>query len=567
METTAAGERVYAPEFVAALGQDGMVRLSGQVKDAASGTAIASVAASLFGHDRVIDETAVDPQLPEGWPGRVLAGVEALARVRQGKMTVTPATVSVEGWGVEPGLSERVRAQLATKVGDAGTKVDVAFNAKAAEAEALASRPRPEICADQIAAILETDSIRFAQGSADIVPESRGTIAAIADVLRGCPGAEFEIAGHTDSQGNADANQALSETRAEAVVAALEASDLPLVRLHAHGYGAERPVADNATDTGRAQNRRIEFVLAPPGGFREEQVVADAAQPPLDPTTAGCAAEIADILGSESIQFAAGSPTISPESRGTIDRLADALRTCPDVAFEVGGHTDSQGSDSGNQQLSDARARAVLGALRSDDLPLLAMTAKGYGESEPVADNDTEEGRARNRRIAFTLPALAGAAAEAEAADPGDGESLVAQGQSGDPTEVCLERLDALLSENTIEFAPGSAEIAAESASVVNAIAGVLRGCPEAALEVGGHTDSTGSDSGNLELSQSRAEAVLAAVRRKDMPLPDFTAKGYGEADPIADNATAEGRAQNRRIAFTAIGAGGGEEDEGDGSE
>ena len=86
---------------------------------------------------------------------------------------------------------------------------------------------------------------------------------------------------------------------------------------------------------------------------------------------------------------------------------------------------------------------------------------------------------------------------------------------------------------------------------MVNAIAGVLRGCPAAVLEIGGHTDSSGSDSGNLALSQERATAVLAAVRRQDLPLPGVTAKGYGEEQPVADNGTAEGRAQNRRIAFT----------------
>ncbi len=567
METTAEGAQVYAPEFVAELGDDGMVRLSGPVKDAASGTAIASVAASLFGHDRVIDETAVDAALPDGWPGRVLAGVEALARVRAGRMTVTPETVAVAGSGIEPGLGERLRAQLAGKLGAAGVEVDVAFDAAAAAAAARAARPRPEICADQIAAILDADSIRFARGSAEIVPESRGTIAAIADVLRGCPGAEFEIAGHTDSQGNAAANQALSLERAQAVVDALDASDLPLIALDARGYGAERPVDDNATDDGRARNRRIEFVLAPPGGFPAEDGPA-ATLPPLDAATASCAAEIADILGSASIQFAAGSATIAPESGETIDRLRTALGTCPDAAFEVGGHTDSQGSEDGNQRLSEARARAVVGALRSDDLPLLAMTAKGYGESEPVADNDTAEGRAENRRIAFTLPGLAGAPVEAPAeAAEGSEQSIVAQGQSGDPAEVCLARLDAILSENSIEFAPGSAEITDDSAPIVNAVAGVLRGCPDAALEVGGHTDSSGSDAGNLALSQARAEAVLAAVKREDLPLQGLVAKGYGESQPVADNGTEEGRAQNRRIAITAADAGDGSGEDDDGQE
>lgn len=572
MATSEGGERVYAPEFAASLGADGTVRLSGPVRDTASRMAIASYAAALFGHERVIDETAVDPGLPEGWPGRVLAGIEALAALKQGEMTVTPAAVSVGGWGIEPGLGARVQAKLDGRLGAGAATVEVAFNAEAAAAAALAARPEPEICADQIAAILEDGSIRFGKGSADIVPESRGVIAAIADVLRGCPGAEFEIAGHTDSQGNAAANQALSEDRAQAVVDALEASDLPLIRLHAHGYGADRPVGDNATDAGRAQNRRIEFVLAPPGGFPAEEAVAAEADagPALDPAVASCAAAITDILGPASIEFAAGSATIAAASRPTIARLSEALEGCPDAGFEVGGHTDSSGSEAANLRLSEARARAVLTALRTDALPLLAMTAKGYGAGEPVADNGTAEGRAKNRRIAFTLPGLAAAPEEsggAEGDGEGEGESLVAQGQSGDPTEVCVARLDAILSENTIEFAAGSAEITPESAPIVSAIAGVLRGCPDAALEVGGHTDSSGSDGGNLALSQARAEAVLAAVKRQDLPLPGLTAKGYGEADPVADNATAEGRAQNRRIAFAAVDGGGSEGGEGDGSE
>ena len=593
METTAEGGQVYAPEFAATLDGDGAVRLTGSVKDAASRTAIASVAASLFGHDRVLDETALDPALPDGWPGRVLAGVEALASLEQGRMTVTPATVSVEGWGIEPGLGARVQAQLDAKVGRPGAQVDVAFNATAARAAALAARPRPEICAEQIAAILDAGSIRFGKGSADIVPESRGVIAAIADVLRGCPGAEFEIAGHTDSQGNAEANQALSEARAEAVVAALEASDLPLIRLHAHGYGSERPIGDNATDAGRAAEPPDRVRARAAGRLRPRPRepaagIGGGPAPTLDPATATCAADVAAILGGASIQFAAGSATITADSRPTIERLSEALEGCPTPPSRSGGTPTRKAPTRETSGLSEERARAVVAALRTDALPLLAMTAKGYGESEPVADNDTEEGRAANRRIAFTLPGLAAAAeagaeaeaeadarrqagADTEATGSGDEESLVAQSQSGDPTEVCLARLDAILSENTIEFAPGSATITPESAPVVNAIAGVLRGCPDAALEVGGHTDSSGSDSGNLALSQQRADAVLAAVRRSDLPLPGLAAKGYGEGQPLGDNGTAEGRAQNRRIAFTAgTGEGAANEDgsgDADGSE
>jgi OOP family OmpA-OmpF porin len=71
--------------------------------------------------------------------------------------------------------------------------------------------------------------------------------------------------------------------------------------------------------------------------------------------------------------------------------------------MEIGGHTDSQGRETMNQQLSQARARSVLEALRARRVLTSNITAKGYGESQPIADNDTDSGREENRRIEFKL--------------------------------------------------------------------------------------------------------------------------------------------------------------------
>jgi cobalt-zinc-cadmium efflux system protein len=191
-------------------------------------------------------------------------------------------------------------------------------------------------------------------------------------------------------------------------------------------------------------------------------------------------------------------------------------------------------------------ADAVLAALRADGGALPGLTAKGFGEAEPVADNGTPEGRAANRRIAFVLIG--------EAPDP-------AAAPAAAPDVVCLRRIEAVLADGGIEFAPGSAEIAPESAVVIDGIADALGGCPEVAMEVGGHTDSEGSESGNERLSQQRADAVLAALRARGLALPMVTAHGYGESEPVADNATPEGRAANRRIAFDLMTAEGGEGD------
>jgi OOP family OmpA-OmpF porin len=490
----------------------------------------------------------------------VLAAVEALAALDRGRVVVTPEAVSVTGSSLDGEAGDKVAALLAAKVGETAV-VEVAFDAAAAAAAAAAARPKPELCAEQVDAILAAGSIQFGAGSADIVPESKGVIAAIADVLRGCPGADFEIGGHTDSQGSPEANQRLSDTRAQAVLAALRAEDLPMVRLTARGFGADAPVADNASEAGRATNRRIEFTLLSPGGA--DAAEADAAEPPPDDPSAraeaqaypgeACAAEIDAILAERAIEFAAGSATLAEESGPVLEEIGSALRGCPGTAFEIGGHTDSEGSESGNLRLSQERADAVLAALRAQGLTLPGAVAKGYGEADPVADNATAEGRGQNRRIAFTpLPATEGPAAE---------------GDAPAPAAPCVQAASGIVARSSIQFAPGSSELAPESAAVIDDIAAALGGCPDVALEIGGHTDSEGSESGNERLSQRRAEAVLAALRQRGLALPEATARGYGESQPVADNGTAEGRAENRRIAFSPLVAEGDREGSGDGSQ
>ena len=414
MVETGDGAAVYAPRFDAALGADGNVTLSGALQSETSRAAVASYAAALFGHDRVSSETVIDPALPEGWPGRVLTGIEALSRLKEGGLSVTLDEVALDGRSIEEDADALLEALLAEKLATPA-RVDVSYDA---EASAIAARTRPEICADEISAIMESEMIEFGAGSATIAPESRGVIAAVADVLRTCPGAYFEIGGHTDSQGRAEVNQRLSEQRAAAVMAALEAEELPLVLLSARGYGAERPVADNATAEGRSRNRRIELTLVRPEDIAavEAEVAAAGAADPED-----CAADLAAILEAAPIQFAAGSSSIAEESAGTVEEMADALAACPGVAFEIGGHTDDRGRAEVNDRLSRERAEAVLAALGEAGVADVTLTAAGYGSARPVADNGTAEGRERNRRIEVTLvpadPAGDGATADEAGAD------------------------------------------------------------------------------------------------------------------------------------------------------
>jgi outer membrane protein OmpA-like peptidoglycan-associated protein len=113
-----------------------------------------------------------------------------------------------------------------------------------------------------------------------------------------------------------------------------------------------------------------------------------------------CEQSLANILGSEQIDFASGSARIDAKSGTLLDTLAREVRGCPGK-IRIEGHTDTMGRGRFNRRLSDARAAAVRSALIARGIPATRLSAKGYGARRPIADNATEEGRARNRRIEF----------------------------------------------------------------------------------------------------------------------------------------------------------------------
>jgi OOP family OmpA-OmpF porin len=110
-----------------------------------------------------------------------------------------------------------------------------------------------------------------------------------------------------------------------------------------------------------------------------------------------------DLLGKGSIRFDSGRAVIDPDSTGLLDRLIETAMRCPAATIEISGHTDGDGEDAFNQALSEKRAQAVADYLVKAGLPADRFTAVGYGSTQPIASNDTDEGKAQNRRIEFLV--------------------------------------------------------------------------------------------------------------------------------------------------------------------
>jgi OOP family OmpA-OmpF porin len=99
------------------------------------------------------------------------------------------------------------------------------------------------------------------------------------------------------------------------------------------------------------------------------------------------------------INFDTDATAIKPDSQPILAEIVKLLKANPDLKLEVQGHTDNSGTPAHNQTLSTGRASSVLGALLSQGIAIDRLTAKGYGQSKPVADNATEDGKAKNRRV------------------------------------------------------------------------------------------------------------------------------------------------------------------------
>ncbi|MAN55268.1 MAG: flagellar motor protein MotB [Paracoccus sp.] len=126
--------------------------------------------------------------------------------------------------------------------------------------------------------------------------------------------------------------------------------------------------------------------------------------PALDlPDGQECVRRLNLIMSESEIGFEPGKSTIAGDPQPTLARLAEAMTECADFQIEAGGHTDAQGSQGFNADLSRARAQALVAAMAEAGIDTANLTARGYGESQPIASNDTEAGREENRRIEFRL--------------------------------------------------------------------------------------------------------------------------------------------------------------------
>jgi outer membrane protein OmpA-like peptidoglycan-associated protein len=182
----------------------------------------------------------------------------------------------------------------------------------------------------------------------------------------------------------------------DAAAAALEA----LVLLE-HGearVGALRVDLDGvAADRGlRARTRRL-LQRGLPASFKSSTHILLVTQP--ETTAASCQPQLDSLLAAAGVEFDAGSAALRPDSVPVLAEVAEIVQGCAPARFEVAGHTDDRGDPDTNLRLSQARAQAVLDYLVELGVAAERISARGYGEAQPLVRGTSPEARARNRRI------------------------------------------------------------------------------------------------------------------------------------------------------------------------
>ncbi|MBT0959258.1 OmpA family protein [Alphaproteobacteria bacterium KMM 3653] len=494
------------------------------LKDPSGLTATGKVPAALdgfaYGEDVATDELTVAKIGADnaGFVARTPAGLNALREMEAGVLHVTDEGVSLSGAVLNPEAEARVRQALAGLEGDAPvieldvlddgtpmsvvvTKADGAMSAAGkvpAAMEGFAYGEGVDSAAVTVARIgaEDTQVAALTQVGLEALAQLNTGVATVRD-------GTLTVTGEANTQAESDA--------VAAALAAVEGSTFDLAVLD---DGA--PVAFEvayAAESGMAVSGKLPMGVAP-----------------------------GDFAAASGLEAASGTPAVSGLSdaggQGALDALGAAAPWLP-VTESLRVVQAAEGAPEVTMVLSPG----------ADAELVQAAMAEALGNSASVSVSAAE-------------PAAEGA----ERVNAATGEAQVALGGAWlpvvgfDPSaQVCQEQSELALSESSLNFLSGSARLDGQAIRAINRLTAIARQCftlDDLALEIGGHTDNQGDEASNYALSQQRAEAVVAALTARGVGGARITAQGFGPSQPVADNATAEGRAANRRttIAWSVIG-------------
>src|SRR6201996_6867294 len=350
------------------------VTLTGSSPLPASKGKLLEAARADLGGVEVVDQTNLSRGAPPRFDEAALLLLDQVAKLKDGKITISDAKVSLGGMARDLGGREAIAAALKNLP----------------EGFSVASN---EIKAPPYIFQAYKDPVAATVTLSGYVPDNN-----VHAALAAAAGRKFFSEKVID---NLKASVGAPSGFASAVIPALGA----LSRLSTGTLvvsDREVKLSGDALYDGAPGQIRGNLVKDFPQGWQlKADISVKPAAAPVDATV--CQQLFSEVLGKGTIRFESGRSNLDPDSSGLLDHLIEIALRCPTTNIEVAGHTDTDGDSATNQALSEKRAQAVVDYLVKAGLPTGRFTAAGYGSTQPVAANDTDDGKARNRRIEFVV--------------------------------------------------------------------------------------------------------------------------------------------------------------------
>lgn len=355
------------------------IAVSGYVPDGEIREAIMARAGSIGGDLGADDRMRYATGVPDGvdWMAATETALSALGKMTAGTVTIMQGRLDVSGEASDVGafrsiqdiLSSRLPGGLVLGTADIGL------------AQGASYRWTAQLTGERLALSGLVPSEAFHTELLEQVRLKFGSIA-LDDATGIAPGAPqgFEAAALTALQG----------------LSRLDEAEIGI------GDGV---VSIRGSALNEAGAREVARLIAEglPAGFSGEAAVSPGNDRGDELNPEACQAELNRLTASNIILFETAEAAIQDHSFGFLDRIARIARQCGEVRLEISGHTDSDGSEADNLALSDRRARAVVDFMTAAGIAADRLVAVGHGESRPLASNETDEGKAANRRIEFRV--------------------------------------------------------------------------------------------------------------------------------------------------------------------
>jgi len=303
------------------------------------------------------------------------------------------------------------------------------------------------------------------------------------------------------------------------------------------------------------------------------------------------------------VSFKPGTYWLTPSSRRVVDDVVGTLLAFPEARIEVQAHADSEGPDEVNNILSKARAEAVVNYMIKQGVGAKQLVAKGYGETKPIASNDTAEGRRQNRRVQLvTLPSLTPAEIESQIPNdkavsdvqvakakinvtmkpdelqelanaahrlaPRSSRKSSAKSGSNDPAlaaalpaaldfefepAVRVKKLGLGGLLEGVNFEPGTTDFASGAEQSLDKVASQLSANKNVRVALLVHVNEAADNVANLSLSREQAKVLVDYLASKGIDRGRLSAEPYGDTLPLSQTVNENDRNHNRRVELRVI--------------